>query len=843
MFYTSFFSHKNQIYVRGYDSNLKRFQNVIDYTPYLFVNSKSQNATYRDVYGNSYEKMNFDSIYDAKDYLRRNSSVSNVSIGGLNKFEYVYINDQFPDNMNNVVHESSIRVLNFDIEVAMNNDGFPNPEEAKQPITSITFRYDSKLFIFGMKEYQTQSEEENYILCENEIDLLIKCIRVYQKIDPDILTGWNIEFFDIPYLINRMKNLGLSEQAKNLSPFLLIFSKYVKNNNRENQTYQIRGISVLDYLPLVKKFSYRNFENYRLNTVSHELLGEGKISFDEYSNLDELYEKDFQKFIEYNIKDVLLVSKLEENQGFISQVISMAYDAKTNFNDAMTTVLYWDVIIHNFLLKRNIVITESQNKEERTIAGGYVKEPNSGAYEWICSYDLSSLYPHIMMQFNISPETYRGNVSSIYDMDYSPSFFLESKYSEARSKLQEKLSQKNLCVTGLGTLFTNEQEGFLAELMQIYFDKRAYYRKLLYEEKKKKEQETDSVKLKEIDTNISKYNNLQMSAKIAINSAYGMLANKYCRWYSADLAESVTLSGQLVINYIANHINDYMNSLLKTQDEDYIVIIDTDSFFLNCEKIASKFSTKEEKLEKVHAFTEKFISPKVEEICEEFKNITNSRVQKMKMKREKIADQLLSCSKKRYALNLLDEEGVRYFKPEIRMTGIEAVKSSTPEIVRNAIKKLIEIIMTQSENEVHEFVQSFREEFNSKRFEEIAFPRSANNLDEYEMDDDIRFRKATPIHIRAVINYNREIRKANLDNRYQLISSGDKIKFCYMKTPNPMMQDVFAILDFLPSELNLDSYIDYEKQFEKTFLDPVQPLLSTKKWSAEKIDTLDDFFA
>lgn len=843
MFYTNFFTYKNKVYVRGYE-NGKRFSKKIPYNPYLFTCSKNKKSSYKDIYGKNFDRIDFASINEAKEFIDNYSNVADFEIGGLHRFEYVYINDNFSNNLNDIVNLNNIKIVNFDIEVLVNNEGFPDPSIAKQPITTITANVNEKYFLFGTGEYKPSSKNIIYIRCLDEKDLLCKFVNFIEKMDPDIYTGWNIEFFDIPYLMNRMKNLDMMNEYNRMSPFGIVYSKKTNYKNKMVETYELKGVSILDYLKLVSKFSFRNFEDYKLNTIAYELLGEKKVDFSEYSNLDELYHSDFQKFCDYNIKDVELVKKLDEKQGFIFQILTMSYDAKVNYNDAFTTVLYWDVIIHNYLMKKNIVVTGSKDKKERPIVGGYVKDSIPGIYEWVCSFDVSSLYPHIMMQFNISPETYVGKISSIYDMEYPVDFFLSLESNDEKYKnLQNGLKSKNICVTGLGTCFTNEKEGFLSELMQIYFDRRSKYRKLLYEEMKLKEKEKDPEKIREHEYKISKYHNKQLSAKISINAAYGMLSNRYCRWYSADLAESITMSGQLIIQYIAKNINKHMNDLCKTNDIDYTVLMDTDSFFLECKNLLDPSLNFDEKIEFLDNFSKNNLDCKIQQICENFAKMMNTRVQKLKMKREKISSQMIIVAgKKRYALNLVDEEGVRYDVPQIKMTGIEAVRSSTPEICRKAIKELIQIIMNETEEKAQEYIENFKEQFMKMPFEKIAFPRSANNLNEFLMNDGVSFKKSTPIHIRASINFNRIMKQNKLNKKYNLISSGDKIKFCYMKMPNPMMQDIFAVLEFLPKELKFEEYIDYEKQFEKAFIDPIKPLMSTKNWNTKKIDTLESFF-
>lgn len=351
---------------------------------------------------------------------------------------------------------------------------------------------------------------------------------------------------------------------------------------------------------------------------------------------------------------------------------------------------------------------------------------------------------------------------------------------------------------------------------------------------------------RKLSFDISKYHNFQLTKKIQLNSAYGAMGNQYFRFFDIRLAEAVTLSGQLVIQWIANEINKYLNGLLKTEGNDFVIAIDTDSIYLNLKDLVDavyKDKLPDDK-SKVVDFLDKVANEKIQAVidksCKELKDYLNARSQKMQMKRESIADKAIWTAKKRYILNVYDVEGVRYETPKLKLQGIEAVKSSTPEVCRQKIKDAIKIILTKSQKDLHEYIDKFKTEFKSLSPEQIAFPRGCNGLSTYS-DVSTIYKKATPIHVRGALLYNRIIKDKKLDKKYPSINEGDKIKFIYLKEPNPIQENVITMTEEgLPTELNLHKYIDHELQFEKTFLDPLKIILDSINWSTKKQMSFDD---
>ena len=821
-FYTNVFIRGNNIFVRGYD-NGKPVENIIPYRPYLFIEDK--NGDYKTINDKTASKIQFGDVSEAKKFIEKYKNVDNFNIYGLDNFTYTYIYDEYKGEIQ--YDPSKISVVSIDIE-CISDDGFPDIKLANKEITAITIRKNGKNMVFGCGDFKTDDENTRYFKCYDEEALLKTFITIWNNkyVKPDIVTGWNCEFFDIPYLINRIRNICGEDYVKLLSPWKLVYEKNIINQGRENQIYTIQGISVLDYYQLYRKFSFGNRESYKLDYIASLELGEKKIDYSEYGSLLELYKNNFQKFIEYNIHDVVLVDKLEEKLKFIEQVMALAYDAKVNYNDTLTTVRPWDVIIHNYLMDKRIVIPPLKvERSEFTLAGGYVKEPKIGMSKWVVSFDLNSLYPHLIQQYNISPETFVKRIS----------FHTTEELLDRKSINYEK---DNYVYSGNGCVFKNDFQGFLPALMEKMYNDRVEYKNKMIEAKKRYEK-TKSI---EDEMLIARYHNMQMAKKIQLNSAYGALGNIYFRWFNFNLAESITKSGQLSIRWIDKAVNQFMNKMLGTDNVDYVIASDTDSIYVEMDELVKRTGITDEA--KIVKALDEFCETKLQELLDnsyqELTDYMQAYQQKMFMKRETIANKGIWKAKKMYILNAWNVEGVQYDEPKLKIQGIEAVRSSTPQVCREYIKNALKIIMNKDEKSLQKYIKDIRDEYRTLPFEDIAFPRGVNGLEVYYDEKEI-YKKATPIHVKGSLIFNHILKTRNLRN-IPPISNGDKIKFCYLKLPNILKDTVISNLDLLPKELDIDKYIDYDKQFEKTFLEPIKSITSVIGWEYEKRLTLERLF-
>ena len=827
-FYTNVNLIGNNLLYIGYEDG-QRIQRKFKFSPTLYVVS-NQITEYKTLDGRYAKPIRFDTVGQARDFKDKYKDVENFEVHGYDRFLYQYISEEFSNEVDYDI--KTLKITSLDIEVACEN-GFPNVRECAEQLLAITVQdYQTrKLKVFATRDYHNTRKDVDFIYCDDEKHLL-QCFLAYWQTDfPDVLTGWNVELYDVPYICGRLERLFGEKELKMMSPWGMVKSEEIEIKGRTNILYNLMGINVLDYMDLYKKFTYTNQESYRLDHIAFVELGQKKLDHSEYENFKDFYTKDWQKFIDYNIKDVELVLQLEDKMKLLELAVALAYDAKVNLKDVYYQVRMWDTLIYNFLKERNVVVPPAKrsNKDEK-YAGAYVKEPIPGKYEWVVSFDLNSLYPHLIMQYNISPET-----------------LWESRHPSAN--VERLLNQTDkidpqFATCANGAQYRKDIHGFLPEMMQKIYDERVQSKKLMLMAK----QEYEKTPTKDLEKSISKYNNIQMARKIQLNSAYGAIGNQYFRYYNLRNAEAITLSGQVSIRWIENKVNGYLNKLLNSNEKDYVIASDTDSIYISLDDLVTKvYGDKEVSQEKVVDFLDKACKEKIEPFIDrsytELAEYTNAYEQKMFMKRENIAARGIWTAKKRYILNVWDSEGVRYNQPKLKMIGIEAVKSSTPMPCRKAIKDALNIMMTGEQDELIKFIDGFKKEFYSLPPEDIAFPRSVNGLRKFKSDTDV-YSKGCPLHVRGSLLYNFYVSQKKLENKYPLIQEGEKIKYIYMKVgrTNYTGENVLSFLNTFPRELGLEECIDHKISFKKSFLDPLQIITNVIGWDTEKKSSLEFLF-
>jgi DNA polymerase elongation subunit (family B) len=820
----------DQFLVRGYEDG-KHFMTREKFTPTLFVTSNKK-TNYKTLSGEYVEAIKPGFVRECRDFIKKYEGIDGFKVYGNERYIYQYISDKYPQS--EIKFDiSKIKLFTIDIEVASEN-GFPDVENAAEEVLLITIQdYTTKEIItWGQGPFKLNKGNVYYKRFNNEYDLLNDFINWWMENTPEVITGWNSKLYDIPYIVRRLDRVLGEKLMKRLSPWGLVTEQEIFVSGRKQISYDVGGISQLDYLDLYKKFTYTNQESYRLDHIANVELGQKKLDHSEFDTFKDFYTKGWQKFVEYNIIDVELVDRLEDKMKLIELALTMAYDAKVNYEDVFYQVRMWDTIIYNYLKERNIVIPPKERSDKDSkYAGAYVKEPIPGKYDWVVSFDLNSLYPHLIMQYNISPET-----------------LLEEKHPNVtvdkilnRDITFELYKDKAVCANG--AMFRKDVRGFLPELMEKIYKDRTIYKKKMLEAK----QEYQKKKTKELEKEIARCNNIQMARKIQLNSAYGAIGNQYFRYYKLANAEAITLSGQVSIRWIENEMNSYLNKLLKTQEVDYVIAADTDSIYLNMGPLVETvYKGREKTTEGIVSFLDKVAKVELEKHIEgcyqELADYVNAYDQKMQMKRENIAERGIWTAKKRYILNVWDSEGVRYEEPKLKMMGIEAVKSSTPAPCRKMIKDGLKLMMSGTEDDVIDFIDKCRVEFKSLPPEQIAFPRTASDVRKYQSASTM-YVKGTPIHVRGALLFNHYIKKNKLTNKYSLIGNGEKIKFVYLKKPNIIQENVISFIQDFPKELNLDKYIDYDLQFEKSFVDPLKSILDSIGWNVEKTVNLELFFS
>ena len=820
MFYTNVQPHGNFIALRGVNDRGESFKEKLNYEPTLFVEShKPQNPQWKTLDNRNVAPVKWGSMKESRQAMKEYGG----NVFGFDQFQYSFISDNYRGMIDYDLDK--IKIGYIDIETSSEH-GFPDVRNATEEVLAISYRCGKSFRAYGCQGYEP-SEGVLFVPCTSEEHLLLEFVNDWSMNYPDIITGWNSRFFDIPYLVNRIVKILGQKMANKLSPW----GWYKENEinlfgNRKQQVFELVGISSIDYMDVYKKFTYVNRESYSLNHIAYTELGEKKLDYSEYSSLHELYKTNFQKFVDYNVRDVVLLERLEEKLKLLEMIISLAYMAKCNFNDVFSPVKMWDCIIFNHLKDQQIVVPPKKH-ETKTEAyeGAYVKDPQIGRHKWVASFDLNSLYPHLIMQYNISPETLvgmhteSGLVDALLDKEFDVAF----------------LKEKNLTMTPNGSLYTRKKQGFLPALMEKMYTDRVKYKNLLLTEQKKG---------KAADTNkLAQYHNMQINLKIALNSAYGALGNQWFRFYDVRNAEAVSVAGQLSIRWAERAVNQYLNKILETENDDYVLASDTDSLYVTLDSLVQKVGLTD--TDKIIEFMDKVCEGKIQNVIDkcygEMAEYVNAFEQKMVMKREVLAEVGIWTGKKHYILNVHNSEGVQYDEPKLKIMGIEAIKSSTPEPCRNALKEAFKIMMNGTEDDVINYIEDFKIKFKTLPAEEVSFPRSVKGLAKYHDSASI-YQKSTPIHVKGSLIYNKILQNKRLTRKYPKIQEGEKIKFAYLKEPNPTGDTVIAMLNALPDEFELKPYIDYEKQFSKSFLDPIIGILNVIGWEHERKTNIMGFF-
>lgn len=793
--------------------------------PTVYLKCKRSESTHKSLYGDSVKAVKPGSIYETREFIKKYKDAENFEIFGQLNYTLQFLNE-FPQGTPDF---SLVPVRGIDIETRILDTGFAYPAKAEAEITLITCidRGTKQPITFGCRRYT--GNKTNYILCNNETDLLSKFLAWWESDYPVIVTGWNTDGFDLGYLANRIRIVLGENNMKRLSPWGIVSLEEAKHNS-DLLDVTIEGIESLDYLSLMKKFTYGDRVSWSLGSVAEEELGTTKVDFSEYKNMNEFMDRDWDRFVLYNVIDVELVMQLDDKMQLIDLAMTLAYMAKINYSDVHSPVKTWDAIIHNRLFSEGVVVPQRKSTgASNSIMGGYVKSPKVGFLNWGTSIDATSLYPSIMRLLNLSPETYRGMISSSVD-----SILNGLKFEDA--------IENNLSVGANGATFDRSSQGVIPKIIEEFMANR----KKAKNEMLSLESEYEKTKDKSLINRIAALNNLQMALKILQNSLYGAISNLGFRFFNNDVAESITSTGQLYLRTIENNIDRECAKVFKIDGLSIHRYSDTDSVFFELDDVIQKYAKDlpvDKKIKALEKLTTDKIVPIVNKICADVDSTLNVYEPNISFKLEKAFDKAVFVAKKKYVVRVHSSEGVTYSKPKVAVTGLEMIRSSTPTLVREKLASVIDLIFDKDEETLHSFVEEVREEFKTCDLNLIATPKGTASLDT-SVDISRGIPKGTPIHVRAALLYNQEVEKKHLLKDYNLVKMGDKIKYVYLKLPNPIKQNIIGwpTDGELPKEFGLDNFIDRDLQFEKSFLQSTKIILDAIKWSPVKIDSLDDFF-
>lgn len=823
-----------------YDEAGTRHEESVKFQPMLGKRVKPQPGKeyqYKDIYGNPLQWKRFDTIDKYRHFI---SEYDEVDFYGTMKEDYQFLSERYPDAVDYDL--SKVRPFLIDIETD-SSDGFTEVEEFKGAITAIALKdmRNKKYYVMSTKPWTAKDsclgddakmdlKNIKFYLCNSEEDLFKRFRKIIRTKKPDMLVGFYSRMFDFPYIIKRGTYVMGKQFMDGFSPYGRVSTKK-KVDHITSQIIDyynvIEGIPLLDFRDMYKKFVYTPRESYSLDYLASQELGENKLDYSKYDTLYEMWTVNPQLYIDYNIYDVELLDLMDDKLGLIDLTCTIAYYAKTNFIDTLGTVGVWDSIFFNTLKKDNIMIPPKHTGQKEDYAGAYVFEPKKEIHEWLIALDLKSLYPHIQQQYNISPESIIEG-DRIEDIDISCD--LDERF------LDETISgPTNYIMAANGCFFRKDKEGIVPGLLREIYSSRTVFKEEMIdwkiklqawkeengihvEDKFDKYQGSDKEVWADFNSKISKSNNLQMAMKILMNSEYGALANIHFRYYDIRLASAITLCAQLALKWAAKRI---MDAPARQKYKYELIYGDTDSLYISVKNVVDQIKfrrpdiTDVEMVKQVNGFVAKIIQPIITTGYEDLAKYVNANENRMFMNHEKTITKALWTAKKKYALNVLWDENVTYNEPKLKVKGLEIVRSSTPKVIREALKESVALILN-NEDLLLDFVKEQKKKFKNNPVLDIAFPRGVNNIEKFEKilsDGTVECQSGTPIAVRAAIVYNNLVR--NMDG-YPLIKSGEKIKYVYLRMPNVYGQNVMGFIRRLPEEVV--KYVDWDLQFEKTFM-------------------------
>ena len=826
------------------------------FEPYLYVEDPRGDKT--SIYDTTVRKRSFRNTYERNKFV--NDSGIKRFYENLQCPQQFLVDTYWQDNEKDDFTKFELKTMFIDIET-YSVDGFPNVDDPTHTVNAITC-YDSlnKVYTtFGLKPVTCQQPDDvNYIHCKNERSLFEEFIDYLEQDFPDILSGWNSEFFDIPYIINRCERILGEDYTQRLSPLGRITHRVVRGKfGNEQKRYYVDGVSCIDYLDIYRKFCSIMRESYKLDAIAEIELGENKVDLGGV-DLPTLADTDWNKFIEYNIHDVRLLVMLEEKLQYISLLRMLAYVGLTTFEGALGSV---SLLTGAMAIKARhggqVMSTFVRPQREGKNPGAYVSTPKRGFQTSICTFDAASLYPSVMMSLNMSPETKVGRFERNDDGDFDIYHVSGRVITLAPDKFAKFIKAEQCCLTKANIIFTQKKRGIVPLFLDDYFQRRQLVKKKLREsEIELQDLDASSDGASALKAKIARLDTKQLVIKILINSLYGVFGNKHASFGDDEIASSVTLTGQGIIKQANKIIEDYIESDipdLTTAEKDKIVIYnDTDSCFISIQSYVDRGMVTFSENSKVHSTAYK----KLNEIESNLDVNINEWVRKKLLsndprfafKREKICDVGCFLQKKRYVLRILDDEGKKVNK--FKYTGVEVVRSTMPNAIKPYAKNIIETMLsTKSLKETNKLLNEAYETFKTLSPQEIAFVTGIKNYDKYASQSrGLQTVKGMPVHVKAAYYHNLINKEIGINNKVEDITSGDKLRYVYLQKPNKFNIENIGFKYDYPSEFEELFSVDYEKMFEKIMFNTISRFYESVDWQirrpAENVQTeLFDLFS
>jgi DNA polymerase elongation subunit (family B) len=734
-----------------------------------------------------------------------------------------------------------LRIQYIDIEVYC-PDVFPTPEEAAQPINIITVydTLDSCFYTWGTKRLEKKIKNCEYVYCETEQQLLECYLNYVSRSQPDVISGWNSEGFDIPYIVNRCARVLGEDSIKKLSPVENIYSRLTTGAfGKQQQRWYISGVSCVDYLDIYKKFSIGLRESYKLDAIAELELGSNKVDYGN-TNLSSLADDDWQLFVEYNVQDVNLLVELEDKLRYLELLRMLAYTGLTTIESAMGTL---SVITGATVIKarsKNLVVPTfiKDQINNSKYEGAYVGEPQRGFQHDVISFDANSLYPNTMISLNLSPETKVGKITHKDDEYVYIKHVTGKDFKLTHTGFMDFVKKEDIAISRAKILFTQKKKGIMPEIVDGIYQQRVEVKKQL---KKLK------LRLSKMDKNAPDYDVIQRQAdqldikqftlKILINTVYGYFGNKHAPIGDPDIARSITLTGQAVIKKSNDILRDYVDKT-GVPGADPVIYNDTDSSYISIARIMKSlgepFSHEGKITQSAYDHAQAVEDHLNMEITKWSNSVLNSNDSRFVFKRECMSDVGVFLQKKRYVLHVLDDEGIPVDK--YKYTGVEVVRSTIPAPIKPYIKQIIETMMsTESRSETNEVFLKAYDIFKDLPVEDYSFVMGISDYEKYaHRCNGFVTAKGMPAHVKAAYHYNMLLEKLGLSGIYETIDTGDKVRFFYVTQPNKYGINAIAYKYYYPKEFKSVFEPDKEKMFEKIIYSIIERFYESVDWKLSK---------